>query len=84
MLRRRIDAPVICRPEELLLSSVVIRIEEDVLQLAGAKETKATYGQKLRKAALALTPSYVKKTCTGMKKRVQGVYAAKGHHYKKD
>ena len=60
------------------------RIEEDALQLAGAKETKATYGQKLRKAALALTPSYVKKTCAGMKKRIQGVYAAKGHHYKKD
>ena len=25
MLRRRIDAPVICSPEELLLSSIVLR-----------------------------------------------------------
>ena len=60
------------------------RIEDDALTLAGPKETKATYGKKLRKAALGLGPAYVQKVCGAMKERIQGVYAAQGHHYKKD
>ena len=60
------------------------RIEDDALTLAGPKETKGTYGKKLRKAALGLGPAYVQKVCGAMKERIQGVYAAQGHHYKKD
>ena len=54
------------------------------LKAAGKKETKATYGEKLKKAAKGLGVEYVKKVVGSMKKRIAGTYEAQGHHVKFD
>ena len=60
------------------------KIEMKALKAAGKKETKATYGEKLKKAAKGLGVEYVKKVVGAMKKRIAGTYEAQGHHVKFD
>ena len=43
------------------------------------KETMAAFKARLRRVALSIACDVVKKAVTGMKKRAQAIYDAKGH-----
>ncbi len=43
------------------------------------KETMAAFKARLRRVALSIACDVAKKAVTGMKKRVQAIYDAKGH-----
>jgi hypothetical protein len=57
-------------------------IEVKALNLAGKKETKASYAKIVKKVAKGLSVAYVKKTCAQMKKRIKKTLDAGGRHAK--
>jgi len=64
--------------------SIWEEIERKALEAAAKKETKASYGKKLKKVAKGLNVAYVKRVCAAMKKRIQGTFDAKGEHIQFD
>ena len=59
-------------------------IEKKALKLAGKKESKKSYAEKLKKAARGLSVNYVKSTIGAMRKRICATFEAKGEHIKID